>query len=163
MEVLHFESVLIKSLFFFPSFKNKADTPLSKSGLNRDTSSARGIRSAIVKNRVDTASFVRHSPSLHSNKHTPMSRSSSSINTVARCKAASSLNIVKESSYSIDSNYHTNKVFTHLEKSPVKIQKFAEDLLNYHARKGLSDRSSVNSNKPEELPGKQIRTIDNWF
>jgi hypothetical protein len=46
----------------------------------------------------------------------------------------------------------------------VKIQKFAEDLLNYHARKGLSDRSSVNSNKPEELPGKQIRfrTIDNY-
>lgn len=82
-----------------------------------------------------------------------MSRSSSSVNTMMRCKAPSSL---KESTYSVDSNYHTNKIFTHLEKNPVKIHKFAEDLLNYHARKGLSDRSSSNSNKLEELPGRML-------
>ena len=70
---------------------------------------------------------------------------------MSRCKAPSSL---KNSHHSNDSNYHINKIFLHLEKNPIKIQKFAEDLLNYHAKKGLSDRSSTNSNKSEELPGK---------
>ena len=52
-----------------------------------------------------------------------------------------------------------------MEKNPVKIQKFAEDLLSYHIKKSTSGRSSANSVKSEEideittLPGMKLSII----
>ena len=107
------------------------------------------------------ASYLRNTAS-SLNIHSSQSlRSSSSLNPDReRCKAPSSL--YKNSS---TDTFYTNGIFTDLEKNPVKIQKFAEDLLNYHIKKSTSGRSSANSVKSEEideiatLPGMKLHII----